>query len=541
MTTSPTDAAARPAFTSAAECAKWLSSAPTNDTLNAATLLTRQLALLQSFRLAGAERLSILETLRPAIAPVQDELARKFSGKPLPLAPAEQMAFDACRALWHALSSAYLRCYENLISGDATLKPRTALILQRALAAFCDEHLEFHRAGLGIPSEHWKLLHQTFAAAEQCGVMNSELADPLRSGKLPTTPAAAYFEAVLLQAAGLNELSLRHQGWVARWARRWAAKLQLFDAPPTLSPRAIPLVIDLESDAPASYRPLTGPGVRWLDTVELRHSLRKRIALLEQGEPPAKLNLGSDCTQPACETLLKSCYQRWCKGATQRNASHVTTSGACRFVIGFDAVHYYLAGRKPFKQPGGSTMALLRREAEEIATFGRVATHRDENFSEQHGYQLEEWRVVEDWERSDAGAGGMRIARSLTQPGERVGHGQLVAIGHSGANGFVLGHIAWARISQAGELEAGVALYPGIAQAIAARVTGVSAVKEVFRQAFLLPELTALEEPASIVIPVGTYKIDRVLEVSTDQVGQIKLGRLLDRGTDFERATFTAC
>ncbi len=92
-------------------------------------------------------------------------------------------------------------------------------------------------------------------------------------------------------------------------------------------------------------------------------------------------------------------------------------SGACRVVAGVDAIHYYVAGGKPFKQIAPTDLRLLRREQEEIATFGRVATHRDENFSEQHGFAAEEWQVVEDWHMVNASSAGLRIARPLAQSG----------------------------------------------------------------------------------------------------------------------------
>ena len=62
-----------------------------------------------------------------------------------------------------------------------------------------------------------------------------------------------------------------------------------------------------------------------------------------------------------------------------------------------------------------------------------------------------------------------------------------------------------------------------------------------WHQGFLLPEIAALNEPASVVVPAGTFRLDRSIEVMLDQRPQVlKLFRVLDRGGEFERCMFYA-
>jgi hypothetical protein len=143
--------------------------------------------------------------------------------------------------------------------------------------------------------------------------------DPVRHGSAQTSALAAYAECNLLSTASPYELPARHLAWVARWARRWGAKLSLLKAPPEdIRNRAVPLWVDLASDRPATYMSRNRPGGRWLETTELRKSLLARIALLEQGRAPAELQLGEDVTQPAASQLLQRVLQRWCKGGASR-------------------------------------------------------------------------------------------------------------------------------------------------------------------------------------------------------------------------------
>lgn len=527
---------AAPSFASAAACREWLAGAPLTDAAQMVALLLREVTALNRATLPAGERLEILELLRGPIHECQDAFGRRFVGKPQPLADAERSAFDTSSALWHTLVTGYMRCAEACFAGDPQVKSKTALVLERALVALGAQQLDTHRVNRAPGAEHWRLLHQMFASAEQFGVATQEVADAVHLGKLKGSPQAAYVEALLLGMSNLHECSQRQIGWAARWARRWAPKIKMLAEAPQLSSQSIPLCVDLASELAPGYRPFTGPGARWLDTGELRHSIKKRLALLAQGEPPAKLNLGTDCPQPACGELLTALYGRWCKGAAVRAAERRPASGRCRFVAGVEAVHYYVAGRKPFKRIAPTDLRTLRREQEEIATFGRVATHRDEHFSEQAGYAVEEWQAMEEWHAINTSSAGVRIARPLVQPGARVGHHQLVAVTPPEAQDWLLGWVRWTLVSE--RLEAGISLFPGRPEAIAARGSGISAANEPFRPVFVLPGIDAIGQPPSIVLPVGMFKTGRVLDTYSGRPGRLRVTRLLERGADFERAVY---
>jgi hypothetical protein len=526
-----------PTFTTAAECRTWLETAPLTDTAQMMAMFLRELRAQNRAALAANERLDILELLRGHIYETQEAFSRKFVGKLQPLAAAEQAAFETSAALWHALVSGYMRCAEACFANDALMKPRAALVMQRALATLVAGQIETHRVSRNPTNEHWRVLHQLFAAAEQLGVALHEVPDAPHLGKLRGTPQAAYVEALLLGASNLHEHSQRQIGWAARWARRWAPKVRVVAVAPELTQQAIPLCVDLGSDLPAGYRPFAGPGARWLDVVDLRHSLNKRLSMLAKGEAPAKLNLGEDCTQPACEQLLTVLYQRWCKGGAVRGAERRPASGACRFVAGSEGIHYYIAGRKPFKNMVPTDLRTLRREQEEIATFGRVATHHDDKFSEQKGYAVEEWQTLENWHTVNTSSTGMRISRVIGQSGVRLGLRQLVAVSPADAQDWLLGCVRWTLVGEAFEI--GLMFFAGRPEAVALRGSGLAAASEAFRPGFLLPAVPAIRQEACAVTPPGFFKPGRVLDVYSDgQSSRVRLTHLLERGADFERAAY---
>lgn len=534
----PTNRDHAPEFSTAAECKAWLDAAPLTQPAAAQARLLKALHLLDAYTLPLAERLAILELLRGPVSEVQEAGLKRFAGKPLPLLPAEEDAYLANCNLWKALRSGYLRCADECLGAGAKGKPEAALATQRTLTLMTALQMDIYRAGQQPDGDHWRLLHGLLLAAEQLQVVTTAVADALRNGSTPTTPSAAYVEALLVHAASPHELSPRRLSWVTRWARRWSAKVQVLADPPTLSTRAIPLCVYVTSDRPAGYLPLGNGEARWLETADLRRSLKQRLVLLAEGRAPADLQLGSDCTQPACGELLKTVYQHWCKGGAARHSERHASTEACAFVTGIDGIHYYIAGRKPFRQPGNASDDTLRRQRDEIATFGRISNRDEEDYSRQHELQVEQWQVEEDWRVKDESVDGLRISRPLRQEGHRLGQGQLVAVRPAHAKHYLIGQARWVMLEGAERLTAGIAIIPGQPEPVALRGTGVAAIREPYRQGLLLPALAALNSPASVILPAGWFRREGILEVFTDRARQIRLTQLLDRGSDYERAAY---
>jgi hypothetical protein len=96
--------------------------------------------------------------------------------------------------------------------------------------------------------------------------------------------------------------------------------------------------------------------------------------------------------------------------------------------------------------------------------------------------------------------------------------------------------VRWALRGGEDSLVAGIQLFPGEPRPAAIRVLDPAEKTPAWRQCFLLPEIPALREPASLVVPAGTFKLDRKVEIMVDQEPKVmKLFRVLDRGSEFER------
>ena len=207
-------------------------------------------------------------------------------------------------------------------------------------------------------------------------------------------------------------------------------------------------------------------------------------------------------------------------------------------VIGFEGVHYQLSGGKVFHAPTRDEMT-LRREREEMETFGG-RRYSKQSKGKGEGPALESWRIVDDWQLLNQSAGGLRIARSLVQ-GVRIGAGQLIATRPHDAGRYSLASIRWALREPGDALAAGIQVFPGEPQTAAVRVIEANGKPSSWRPAFMLPEIGALRIPASVVLPAGSFRLDRKVEVMVgDEVQVLKLFRVLDHGAEFERCSIYA-
>jgi hypothetical protein len=83
-----------------------------------------------------------------------------------------------------------------------------------------------------------------------------------------------------------------------------------------------------------------------------------------------------------------------------------------------------------------------------------------------------------------------------------------------------------------------VRIFAGEPVPVMVRGTGVNAMRSKAVPAFFLPDIAALGEPATVILPSGWYKRERVLEVLPGDIGNIRLTGLVERGSDYERASF---
>src|SRR5438874_1853681 len=499
---------AAPEFTDGATCKAWLEHVPLANVAAAQGELLSQLEEFNQFPTTAAQRLAVLEALREAVNFVQIEQAKRFANRALPMSEAENSAFDTTIGLWAQMSIGYQRCLDGALNRDSGMRAQAALVCTRLLSYIGLRMFHYYRAYKQVPTEDWRALHETYAASEKLDVAEDAVKDFLNRDIQDTSPRIAYARGVLMGLCNANELAQRQLTFVAYLLERWAAKLEVETKPVDEGEGVPPLVADLASDTCAERGETGAKEPRYLDTRKLGKSLRNRVALLRKGESPAKLALGEDCVQPACEQLLVHLYRHWCVGKASRALERRAASGKAEVCSELAAVHHYISGR--VFRPPGEQADFTEKQRQEIATFGRVSTREEDEYSGQQGFLIERWSII------DESAQGLRLVRRAADSGKRVAHGQLLGVRPADGRQFMLAQVRWVMGAENGDLHAGVKLLPGVPSPLAARSTGLNVEAESWVPALGLTAVPALNAPASLILGPGWYKPKRVIELHAE-------------------------
>jgi cyclic-di-GMP-binding protein len=105
---------------------------------------------------------------------------------------------------------------------------------------------------------------------------------------------------------------------------------------------------------------------------------------------------------------------------------------------------------------------------------------------------------------------------------------------------YLLGTVSWVMYREDGSLEAGIKLLEGMPTAIAVRSVGAGKNQHdlTFQQAFQLAATPAINSPATLVLPAGYFQPFRAIEVFDDKLNSYHLLELVNRGANFDQATF---
>ncbi|MEW6313865.1 MAG: hypothetical protein AB1513_07455 [Pseudomonadota bacterium] len=525
------DPQANPKFRDVRGCEHWLSQLQFTNMAGAQQAIAHEVDALNRTELPAVRRLEIMEALRESLEFAQAGCARKYSARPLPLAESELAVLNAVCNLWHGVSVAYQHCFIAATAGDQELAPRLALICERCLHYAGLKIVEHYRAGQQFDNSLWRRLHRFYAYAEEHGFAEAEV-----SGSTHETAAScrdAYVYTLLSHLANMFELNRRQMLAAMRWLAQWSNLVGVSRTPPegALAPW---LVVDLDSEGGVQYlkdAPLSH-AVRYLDVSELSKTMRVNRILLEQGQDPVDLGLGSGLAGTECLELLNYLHQHLCEGRSTRLVGRANVENKVQVCFGLAAAHYFTTG-KPFRQPRKPGSSLSRQERHQLEALGHVS------ILDPKLRTVDTMPALESWDLQEESALGLRLRRD-GGGGRRVSVGQLIAIRLEKMENFMLGDVRWLMVDGAGDLRAGVRTMAGVPQAAAVRATGINrTVSDKYTQCFILPEIPEFRARASIVLPVGWFKSKRIVEVFVDGNDRpIQLLDLLGKGVDFEHASY---
>lgn len=511
-------------------CRKAIANLPLTNVLQAQVSLAALLAKMAQSPPPAGDYLDVLELARSPLAFLQEQTRLHYATKALPPTEEESRCFKRVVGLWQNMASAYARVAQ-VGGSEPAIRDRLALICQRCLYYSGQVILEYFRARRALAPGLWLDLHGYFDTAEDLGLLDQTVAEPLGLDGITSSCRKTYAAALLVDLANPYSRTPQELAWIVHWAHRFAHHAHVVRPHEEEGGRGFG--IDLMRDQ--GVRPVetmaATDSARLFDTNGLIGEIQGVLARLKTGSAPASLGLGDDCRQPHASRLLLQLYRPWCRTAMPRRFERQASHGNLPVIYGFDTVHYYVTG-KEFVQPEHVRL-FSRAEMDRLWTFrNQLDPAQPLNMrAVQLGY------TVDNWEIADQSVNGFRVYRSPA--GSRIDHRQLLGLKPMGTDYFLLGEVSWLLQESDGRLHAGIYVLPGHPQGICVRPTGAAVSRsEKYIPAFLLPAVPALKEPASVVLPRGWFHPERIVELFTDRQIPVRLYELLSQGANFDRCAF---
>jgi hypothetical protein len=444
-----------PAFAPDARKARlWVAALPRANALATQQSLAQALESLSAQRLDGAQRLAVLEELRPAIGESIGLLKSEYAASALPLDVARSSAALQVENFHVALAQAYRKSAVEICAPEGNIPMlrggTVALALARAGWHFSQALAVAWRVYRAPAAGVWQGLHRVHRFAAQEKLDSRQVADPLAGS--PAELRLLYLQALLMAVTHPLAFSQGEQDLLWQVTSDVAGRCALLAKAPAASAPPVPEDAD------------RGPGgsmhgeepSRWLDMSAFVADVDAALSRQRDGFSSLVPNRGIGL-RVGVELLLR--LKRAFGLAAARAHARLPGGHGLRTVFGLSSVHFYLAGQRDFD-------AFLRHAAHRVAHTRRAEwahTHTDAS-----RVPIHEGRVL------DQSLGGYRIG--WPQAGQiRARVGELVGLtldeGEEPTE-WMIGVVRWLRYEDDGGLSAGVELVSRRTAAIGLRVHG---------------------------------------------------------------------
>ncbi len=433
---------------------QWVAALPRANALATQQSLAQALDSLAGRRLDGAQRLGVLEELRPAIGESIGLLKSEYASSPLPLDAARAAAAQQVEYFHFTLAQAYRQSAVELCApegGIPMLRGGTvALALARSTWHFCQALAVAWRVYRAPADGTWQGLHRVQRFALESKLDTRQVADPLAGS--PGETRLLYQQALLMAVTHPLAFSQGEQDVLWQITADMATRCAVTRQEPAASAPALTEDADRGPGAGA----LDEPPTRWLDISAFVAEVDAALTRQRDGFSSIVPTRGVGQRVPV-EVLLR--LKRAFGLAAARTHPRLPGGHAIRTVFGLSSLHFYLAGQRDFD-------AFLRQAAQRVAHAHRAEWARTN--TDVSRVPIHEGRVL------DQSLGGYRMAwAQASQIRARVG--ELVGLSLDEPElrpEWMLGVVRWLRYEDDGGLSAGIELISRRTAAIGLRVHG---------------------------------------------------------------------
>ncbi|AJD49583.1 hypothetical protein S7S_15855 [Isoalcanivorax pacificus W11-5] len=561
----------------------WVDQLPLMNMGETSRQLYQYLQELNRLQLDTRTRLQLLEIVRPAVLHVCDSLGKHYLKQSLVLPEKARRVASLAQALQGHLASGYKLVVARGVARiqrmqqdgererpqDREIRLAIATALERAVAALGDTLLRCYQLYFPTPRHLWLELHQLYLLASTCQLALLPVPDPMLRHLPAITVAQAYCRTLLLATAKPNQLRQQELAWIYDATEAWSVLMAVRPA----ASRDDLFVFDLLLDRPPTYRTHVSAArdsSRYIDSQALVAQLTQCV----NGSPPEDFLL----PRGASDGLLAHLQQAW--GAlTERSFQRQDQQIRLEICFGIGAVHHFSSHGVDFATQIGAAQLRVLAGEDNNPFSGQVRRNAgagmrpalpeegwDQSFDggsrrmahELQGNQVEsidlsritaavqaygtEVKAVQFDRHScqtvNVSPGGYCLAWQGETPAQ-LRTGELVGVHEEEHHDWTVGVIRWVRQLTHQGAQFGIELLAPRALPAAARVLKKTGDSGEFLRVLLLPELHAIAQPATLLVPaVGFSSGSRVELLRQGAAERVQLLRRVSSTGSFGQFEF---
>lgn len=475
-----------------------------------------------------ASRFELLEILRPTVHTLNKALSKHYLNQSIMLPERATKVATLAQAMQNHLASGYKLIVVHLLDKllgstkrDIEAIKLLAQAIHRAVTELSGNLLRSTQLYLNTPTHLWLELHALYLAMVEQNLTEVRVTDTLTNRlSEKSTLEDAYKRALLLSTSKPNKLRQTEIAQVYEMSEQWAPLISLH-LPGT---SGVLFVFDLTKDAAPTYRVLAqsidADHTRAIDSSSLVIQLNELRQSMQASVTP---NPGT-----ASATLLAHLAQAWGE-LSERSFSRISHDGVLDICLGLTPLHYYIAGGRDFDVMMQGKQALFSI-ADADNPFLKAAPITQDRPDTQSGKDV--WSLA--FGNADVKARDDELNRQLhsnNAPRHDIYHSQIVNISPGGycvewsgevpsgvRSGEILGLkeegqanwnigvIRWVKQLPGHGAQLGIEILAPKARPCGARVLKKTGDASEYMRALLLPELKAINRPATLILPTLTFR-----------------------------------
>ncbi|WP_019340014.1 hypothetical protein [Stutzerimonas stutzeri] len=504
---------------------RWLAGLPKANLGETARQLYQAMRELNQLRTPATNRLQLLELLRPEIHFVCRELERYFINQPIVLGERPRKVASLCQALNNHLAIGY-----KLISAE--LAPQTGrdrlqlltIALQRAIRSLCAMLVRSTQLYSPTPDGLWLELHQLYAIAATNDIHRTLVHDDLCYRVAGLSTEQSYIVALMLGSARCNQMRQQGIGQLAQLLEPWSVLVHLQAG---LSPTSL-FGVSPRIDGPPRYRSMypasARPDLLGIDPHDLVKAIQSHLRSPAEASEAKALAIPEGLNPD----LLQHLTAAW-GDISERSFQRAPTQGSMTLCIGMSALHYNLAGQRPFgellKRPDATRSAVfkLNNAAPDVwsVAFDAQIVVEEERLPDEAPIEFvrpvtASTKASDDDEAAQPAADSLfptfevqRVDQSpggycLSWPGEvpaQLQAGELLGLQDASSQTWSVAVVRWVRQVRGSGPQMGVELIAPQAQPCGLRLLRKTDQGSEYLRALLLPEISVISRPATLIVP----------------------------------------